>query len=378
MEPQVKNFAEDGGALSFTLEGVEKAFANALRRTILSDIPTIVVQTETYETNQCHIDENTTRLHNEILKHRLSCIPIHSTLLRDTEDAKALPGNYSLVVNVSNDTDNMLYITTHDFRLRDKETNTLLSREEQESLFPGLFPKNVQTQSYIDFARLRPSVGNETSGETLKLHADFSVSTAKQNSMFNVVSKCAYGNTLDTEKSAQAWEKIENKLRKEEESSADIAFQKENFRLLDAQRHFLENSFDFVIETVGVYDNREIVRKACAVLQNKFIDIIQLIDASVMPIFTSETTMENCYDVHLEDEDYTVGKVLEYILYRKYYEIDKSLTFCGFKKFHPHDTKSVIRLALREKQDKSAVLHFVRDACVEAQEIYKTMYSHFK
>ena len=78
--------------------------------------------------------------------------------------------------------------------------------------------------------------------------------------MFNVVSKCAYGNTLDTEKSAQAWENIENKLRKDEETSGDIAFQKENFRLLDAQRHFLENSFDFVVETVGVYDNRDIVR----------------------------------------------------------------------------------------------------------------------
>jgi len=113
-------------------------------------------------------------------------------------------------------------------------------------------------------------------------------------------------------------------------------------------------------------------------MQNKCIDIIQLIDAGIMPVFTSETTMENCYDVHLEDEDYTIGKVLEYILYHKYYEQEKALSFCGFKKFHPHDTKSVIRLALKEKQDKAAVLHFVRDACMEAQEIYKSMYSHFK
>ena len=378
MEPQVKNFSEDGNALHFTLEGVEKAFANALRRTILSDIPAIVIQTETYETNQCHIEENTTRLHNEILKQRLSCIPIHSTLLRDTEDKKALPGNYSLVVNVTNDTDNLMYVTTNDFRLREKASNTLLSREEQEKLFPGLFPKNVMTQSYIDFARLRPMIANESNGESLKLHADFSVSTAKENSMFNVVSKCSYGNTLDSEKSAQEWEKIENKLRKEEESSADIVFQKENFKLLDAQRYYLDNSFDFVIETVGVYDNRDIVRKACAVLQNKFIDIIQLIDAGIMPVFTSETTIENCYDVHLENEDYTTGKVLEYILYHKYYEQDKTLSFCGFKKFHPHDTKSVIRLALKEKQDKTAVLHLFRDACMEAQEIFKTLHSHFK
>lgn len=130
MEPNVKNFAEDGNILHFTLDGVEKAFANALRRTILSDIPTIVIQTDTHEKNQCHIEENTTRLHNEILKQRLSCIPIHSTLLRDTEDSKALPGNYSLVVNVSNDTDKMMYVTTYDFRLRQNESNTLLSREE--------------------------------------------------------------------------------------------------------------------------------------------------------------------------------------------------------------------------------------------------------
>ena len=124
---------------------------------------------------------------------------------------------------------------------------------------------------------------------------------------------------------------------------------------MDAQRHYVENSFDFVIETVGVYDNRDIVRKACAVMQNKCIDIIQLIDAGIMPVFTSETTMENFYDVHLEDEDYTIGKVLEYILYHKYYEQEKALSFCGFKKFHPHDTKSVIRLALKEKQDKATV-----------------------
>jgi hypothetical protein len=27
--------------------------------------------------NQCRIETNTTRFHNEIIKHRLSCIPIH-------------------------------------------------------------------------------------------------------------------------------------------------------------------------------------------------------------------------------------------------------------------------------------------------------------
>ena len=167
MEPVVKNLSDDANALYFTLQGVEVSIANALRRTILSDIPTVVIETDTYEKNQCNILTNTGRLHNEILKQRLSCIPIHSTVLRDTEDEKSLPGNYQLVVDVKNETDNIMYVTTEHFKLRDKQTGKMLAKEEQDKLFPGLFPKNVQTQSYIDFARLRPGIGIDIPGEQL-------------------------------------------------------------------------------------------------------------------------------------------------------------------------------------------------------------------
>ena len=93
-------------------------------------------------------------------------------------------------------------MTTEDFRLRDNSNGTVLSKEEMDKLFPGLFPKNTLTQSYIDFARLRPKVGNDIKGEHLSLVADFSVATAKDDSMFNVVSKCAYGNTMDPTKAS--------------------------------------------------------------------------------------------------------------------------------------------------------------------------------
>ena len=378
MDPVVKNLSEDAGALYFTLNGVEMSFANALRRTMLSEIPTIVIETDTYEKNQCNILINTGRLHNEILKQRLSCIPIHTTHLRDTEDQKALPGNYQLMVDVKNDTDNIIYVTTEDFKLRAKKTGTVLSHEEQEKLFPGLFPKNVQTQSYIDFARLRPKVGIEIEGEQLSLIADFSVNIAKESSMFNVVSKCAYGNTPDKDKAVTVWDKIEAKLRADGETDSDIKFQKENFRILDTQRHFIPNSFDFVVETVGVYDNREIITKACVVLQNKFIDMVQMVDSGVVSILTSETTMDHCYDIHLEDEDYTMGKIIEYLMYTKFYEKQGVLSFCGFKKFHPHDTKATVRVAFKTKNEKSMVGNLLREVCVDAQQVFKDIYRLFK
>ncbi len=378
MEPMLKNFSEDQDVLKFTLHNIEVCFANAIRRTILSDIPTIVIRSETHDINQCNIKVNTSRLHNEILKQRISCIPIHSTLLRDNESKKALPTNYSLVVDVENTTDNILYVTTEDFRLRDNSNGDILSKDAMDKLFPGLFPKNTLTQSYIDLVRLRPKVGNDIPGEHFSMVAEFSVATAKDNSMFNVVSKCAYGNTMDSTKASSAWDAQEEKLRKDGESEGDIKFQKDNFRILDAQRHYEKNSFDFVIQTLGVYDNKDLVRKSCAVIQNKLIDLVQIIDNAEMPIFTGETTMENCFDIHLENEDYTIGKILEYMLYTKFYQGDNSLNFCGFKKFHPHDSKSVIRVAFMKKNDKTVVNRYLREACVDAQQVCKDIYQLFK
>ena len=378
MEPMLKNFSEDQDVLKFTLHNIEVCFANAIRRTILSDIPTIVIRSETHDINQCNIKVNTSRLHNEILKQRISCIPIHSTLLRDNENKKALPTNYSLVVDVENTTDNILYVTTEDFRLRDNSNGDILSKDAMDKLFPGLFPKNTLTQSYIDLVRLRPKVGNDIPGEHFSMVAEFSVATAKDNSMFNVVSKCAYGNTMDSTKASSAWDAQEEKLRKDGKSEGDIKFQKDNFRILDAQRHYEKNSFDFVIQTLGVYDNKDLVRKSCAVIQNKLIDLVQIIDNAEMPIFTGETTMENCFDIHLENEDYTIGKILEYMLYTKFYQGDNSLNFCGFKKFHPHDSKSVIRVAFVKKTDKTVANRYLREACVDAQQVCKDIYQLFK
>jgi DNA-directed RNA polymerase alpha subunit len=377
MNPKLSNVSDEADVLRFTLHGLDVSFANAIRRTILSDIPTVVIETDTYENNKCDIHINTGRLHNEILKQRLSCIPIHTKKLRDDDDGKALPGNYALELDLKNDGENMLFVTSGDFMLRDKSTNTLLTKPEMNTLFPDLFPMNSITRSYIDFARLRPKMGEGIHGEHLKLSADFTISTAKTNSMYNVVSKCAYGNTPDATKASQVWDAHENKLRAEGETAEDIKFQKENFRLLDAQRQFVPNSFDFVVQSVCAYANRELVRKSCVVLQNKFIDFIQAIDSGMIPIFISETTMAHCYDVLLEGEDYTMGKVIEHILYEKHYMGDKTLSFCGFKKFHPHNTDATIRVAFNTNTDKPILNQYLRETCVEAQQLFKDVYSMF-
>lgn len=365
--PPNSMISNDGDVSRFTLAGINVSLANALRRTILSDIETVVFYTETYDDNKCAIYENTGRLHNEIVKHRLSCIPIHS------KNIETLPDKYIMELDVENISENMRIVTTEDFRIKNKESGNYLTEAETRKIFP---PHPI-TQSYIDFIRLRPKIGDSIPGEKIRLSCEFSVSSAKQNSMFNVVSKCSYGNTPDKVKIEQAWFDIEQRLASEGMTSEEIDFQKKNYYLLDAQRQFLPDSFDFVIQSVGIYENLEIVKKACVVLQNKFVDMIQKIDSDSLLITMSESTMENSYDIILENEDYTMGKVIEYILYEKYYMEEKTASYCGFKKMHPHDTKSIVRLAYHNKTDKHMCRTHLKNACVLAQDVFTKIYKMF-
>lgn len=365
MEPQFSEIYENEQILKFTLSGLNVSLANALRRTILSDIPIVVIRTENYNDNQCNITENTSRLHNEIIKQRLSCIPIHMTNL------ETLPGKYMLEVDIRNDTDGVMYATTEHFKIKNKSNGNYLKEEEVHRIFPPC----EKTNSYIDFVRLRPRISDIIPEEVLKLTAEFSVGTAAESSAFNVVSKCTYGNTPDIPKINEKWQEIEAKLRTQDDlKDSDIEFQKRNFYLLDAQRIFVPDSFDFAIKSVGVYENRVLIKMAAQTLFEKFGNFVNDVNSDVVPILNSETTMENSYDIHLEDEDYTMGKVIEYILYERYYQKDKVLNFCGFKKMHPHDTKSIIRIAFAESGEKSEVKKILAEAGLRAQEVFKKVH----
>jgi len=362
--PQIKDIKEERDIYRFTLYDINISIANGLRRTILNDIPTVV-----FEQQNIAIEINTGRLHNELIKHRLECIPIYST------DIEQLPGNYALEVDVTNDTDAIIYVTTDDFKIRNKTNGNMVSDAE----LAKIFPKDPITQDPIIFARLRPKIGDSIPGGRIKLTAEFSVNRAGRQSTWNVVSKCSYGNTPDINKIQTVWDEIEAKLAAEETPRADIEFQKKNYMLLDAQRQFVENSFNFVIQTLGVFENKEIVKKACRILQNKFVKMIEEVDANTIFIKTSETTMDNSYDITLENEDYTIGKILEYFLYECYYlgKEDFLLNFCGFKKMHPHDSDSIIRLAYLKSADVNVVRQNLRVACVYAQDIFVKIHKMF-
>lgn len=343
--PLISDIHELKDVLHFTLSNVNYSIANAIRRTIMANIPCFVFKTTPYAESMCDIITNTSKFNNEIIKQRLSCIPIH---LKDTTMDLS---NYTLIVKKKNDTNSTILVTTQDFKIYDEELKKFIDEANVKKIFP---PDSI-TGHYIELIRLKPSISSETEGEELDLKCKFSISTAKENGMYNVVSTCAYGYSIDIEYSDKQWAIKEKELKKNSVDSAQIAIEKKNWNLLNSQRYNIQDSFDFKIETIGVYENKELLKKACEILINslKSIDF----ESDKVKIEDSASTMKNSFDITFLEQDYTLGKVLEYYIYNDHFskKNEKILSYCGFNKKHPHHDEIIIRLGFIKESNASQI-----------------------
>jgi DNA-directed RNA polymerase subunit L len=387
----------------FTLKNIHVSTANAIRRTVLSDIPIYVFRTENNNVNGCKIQINTTRFHNEIVKQRLSCIPIHYPVeeeylsgLNKREEPEKLLGSlkllkYELELDESNKEDfSIKWVTSEQFKLRDKSTSQYLATEEVIKIFPA----DPISKNYIDILRLRPKIGNTIPGESIQLKADISICTAKENGMYNAVSICTFENKRDPDKLDKAWLSYSKQLEASDKTQEEKIFEEKNFRILQGDTYFVTNDkgepneFEFTIQSIGIYESNKIVQIACNVLIGKFRYLVDCINDDTLKIIPSdrireggefrsvtESTIPNCYDIVLENEDYTVGCVLEHILYNMFYENEKTLSYVGFKKYHPHDTYSIVRFAYNKESNSLQRNAHIIQAATAAVQLFQSIAS---
>lgn len=373
MNPVVTNLAETDGVMTFTLSGVNVSLANAIRRIVLSDIPCVVFRTTPYEECKMDIEINTTRLNNELIKQRISCVPIH---IKDTEFPIE---NYVVELDKKNDSDIIDYVTTGNFKIKDKNTGKYLSEAATREIFP---PDEI-TGDFIDIARLRPRLSEDIDGEHLKLTSTLDISTAKQDGCFNVASTCAYGYTQDPVLVNDRIIQMEADMKAQGLDADTIAFKIKDWTLLKAQTINIPDSFDFTIESVGQFDNMSLVFKAAHVMLDKVGAFKKAIQENEGLIEQSDTTLSHGFDIKLVGEDYTLGKAIEYVLYTRHYDresatSDKSLEFCGFRKPHPHIDESIIRLGFKDSTDKSTIVSVLVEACKALEVAFMSMSDFFK
>jgi DNA-directed RNA polymerase subunit L len=357
----------DDEELMFTLSGVNVSIANALRRIILSDIPIIVFRVSPHNKNKCNIISNTCGLNNEIVKHRLSCIPIN------IEDIDSFPlKNYILEVNVQNNTDTSMVVTTKDFVIKDLVSGKSLPEDKIREIFPA----NNLTGDYIDFVRLKAKPSEEIQGKIINLTCEFEIGAAKEDGAFNAVSTCSYGNTIDDVTQEAKLQQLKQKWKDDGKKDSEVDFEAANWKLLEGKRIFKKDSFDFIIQSIGIYTNINLITTACKIMIDKVTNVENMLEKDEITIKSSDNTMSNSYDVILEGEDYTVGKVIEYFLLTNFYE-KKMMTFCGFKMMHPHDTYSIIRVAYAEAVEISTIKGHLNECISYTKDVFRKINKSF-
>jgi DNA-directed RNA polymerase subunit L len=341
----ITGIREEEGVLRFQINN-DVSIVNALRRTILTDIEIYGFVAFPHEETTIAIHTNTSRFNNEILKQRMACVPV---LLDADKEYEGL----EVSLNIKNeDSKQKRDIFMNDF---------IITGHDKD-----IFAMNKLTKQYILFARLGPKLATDIDAEHIVLTATLKRVSARMDGCYNVASTCSYGNTkLSQEELAAKWEIRKQELQKKL-TAEELAVEEKNWYIHDAQRYYMPNSFDFVLESVGIYENKDIMRRACRVIISRLENIRKNIKPEHIDIIDRHT---HICRVKLENETHTIGCLYEFIIYdaMKVHNDTKvpvleHVKLCNFRKAHPHDDYGILRIDLDIKisEPKQEIIRIVQ------------------
>ena len=354
----LNNFKIDQESLTFDVNNISHAFLNAIRRLIISDVPTLGFRTEYGKESDIVIHKNTSSLHNEFLAHRISLVPVHydSKKIESFEKDKL-----EFFIDVTNNTTKPMDVTTEHIQIRDltRDPPVLLSNQ----VCRKFFPPNRITGDFILLNRLKANKGSSSDdGETLNITMKADYSSGKEHSRYCPTCVSIFTNRRDEEKIKLELEKRlkEKEIYLQAQNSKNMTSEEkedfiQTFMLGEADRYFLTdaegepNAFTFTIESDGRIMSHNIFDKALFILEdriNKFMVKIQ--DEEKMEIQKSNTVMFS-YDFIFEDEDYTLCYLYQYYLYQFFQNVeDPKIKYVGCNVPHPLENKMVLRISLTD------------------------------
>ena len=192
------------------------------------------------------------------------------------------------------------------------------------------------------------------------MYAD--VSTGKEHARYTPSCVSVFNNKRDLDKIKIALEqKIKEKneqLEKDkkshltdDEKSALIR----SFMVCDADFHYHTdergepNVFEFTLESDGRIESHIILDKSLFILENKLNSFVKRMNLGETITFKKSDVIMFSYDMIIEDEDYTLGYLLQHYLYKLYKDVeegDKKINYVASNVPHPLENKLVLRVGL--------------------------------
>ena len=136
------------------------------------------------------------------------------------------------------------------------------------------------------------------------------------------------------------------------------------------QKNILDNTFKFNRDH-RQYSNTQLVDKALSILAQNLNNIQNVFQEENVQK-ESDTNMPNCYDITLNNQDYTLGKVLEYI-YQTHYK--KTISFV-VSTTSPQINQSIIRIGFY-KVGNPIIISYLVNAAKSAIDIFEGLHKYF-
>lgn len=374
----------------FTLQNVHYSLANAIRRASISCIDTIGFRSEPSKYSTIKITRNDTILNNQIISHRIAMIPLNIGNLAnfDIDD-------YEFILDEVNTTNSIKVVSSGDFKVRRISTNKYLPDVEVKKIFPP----SVLSGDYIPIVKLEPkyytnidnapelskNIANSINIPVsepvgISLTAKCVKSTGIENGHFSPVSVCVYGNTRDEEQVKQG----ELKFIEDQNTLATVNGLtlipedklKRRFYINEVQRFFKldeygdPNSFDFKVESIGVIPPLVIVERSMTVLIEKLNAlIVNLSNPTDGKLEVRPTlTMGNGFEIIVEDEDDTLGNLVQSYLSRMFADfslepVNRKLVAVAYHKTHPLERRLKFSIKPIENDFVSCIENTIIPGC---------------
>lgn len=253
----------DGYRLDFEIKNVPVAFVNALRRILLSEIPTVMVQ-------NVMIRENTSQLIHEMLRHRVEMLPVavrpeELDVIRDTKiSIRVMPSEAAQV------------LMSTDFTVQGPRTDILL--KDRDLGTPLYFLKMNPRESLWIEATLGtdPRGASQVCVATYAYHIDQTLAKLQRDRVLAENTDLAAFDNHDVQR---CW-------------SRDPSGR--------------PNWFDFSIESIGVIKAGDLLKRAVKILQEKIENL-----AKVEPIKEDDGS----FGLVMPTESHTLGALVQSILY---------------------------------------------------------------
>ncbi len=309
----ISNFKIEDNLLSFDLNNNSKdvkiSLANAIRRTIISDIYTYAIND-----HEITFYENSSILNNEFLKHRLTLIPINCEL----EDV-----NYdNLVISCkkTNDEENILSVYASDFIVKDVVSNEML-----DILQIFKYPK-------ILFAKLQYNQTIYFDAKLIKNNSEHGGSS------FSPVSVCMYTFKIDEKMAKSISENMND-------------YEKRKFYTQEVERVYSKNdigeplAYHFSLEDNGFYQPKTILffglEYLIKRLNNVKIEFRNKKSKKINLIYNNDNP--DFFEFLIDHENETVGNLMS--TYMSYYD---NVFYCGYVIEHPLNNNIIFKIKLKE------------------------------